>query len=63
MNWSKLKDFCCPKTNCGDQLKHEKNQKIYSCGCGFVITEERFEEIVTDMHSVRISKGDDTDAN
>lgn len=45
LEWSRLEDGACPK--CGDELVDFNNVLLKKCLCGFKISYDRFEKIVS----------------
>lgn len=55
--WSNLKQNICPKCNkMFDEKSFEKKQGYINCRCGFLISLQRFSEIVTSQITTAIEE-------
>lgn len=62
MNWSRLKNNCCPK--CNALLNCSFLDALYHCtglDCDFSIAEDKFDKIINDMYAPRKRTVDDFD--
>ncbi len=57
MNWSNLKKNKCPK--CEVDLSDKFDGKFFHCTCGFMISNRRFREIVSNQISKDIDRDDE----
>lgn len=59
--WANLKNNQCPK--CGSILEHDQNSLMHTCprkeACGFKISDEAFNRVVTQLYKPRTRRNDD----